>query len=279
MSAWACPVCGSGSWRAVAGGRSCLRCELLARQPQAPATAAPAACAVRPDPGPRTRLWLRSCSSPADAAADLQRGRSLRGWGTAGSCWRCWSETEPGVLDPDRGWDEDEVVDVLGLEPVPGLERSPGVAWCGHAGTAYAAYLPGLCALAGDLGPGDVEDAVARAVAAAAYRNDFLALYEGEDAGELDPDEGYELFRPTRLVWVRPWGTTKEDAAMDMDAATVIGSGTTRCPVCGAVALLWAAYGYDGHVAACTGSCDECGALVDEMDVPQPPEDEEDCPA
>lgn len=276
MAAWSCPVCGSASWREAAGVRSCLRCELRARQTQAPVPAAPAAKAAQPDPGPRTRLWLRSCSSEQDAQADLQRGRSLRGYGTAGSCWRCWSETEPGVCDPDRAWSEDEVVDVLGLEEAPGLARSPGVARCGHAGTAYAAYLPGLCALAGDLSPGDVEDAVSRAGAAGAYRNDFLALYEGEDAGELDPDEGYELFRPTRLVWVRLWGTTKEKEETAMEAATVIGSGTTRCPRCGAAALLWTAYGgRDGHVEACVGSCDECGGLVDEMDVPVPEEEQD----
>jgi hypothetical protein len=178
---------------------------LRARQAEAAVPAAPARPerrAVQPDPGPRTRLWLRSCSSEQDAQADLERGRSLRGYGTAGWCWRCWAESD---LDPDRAWSEDEVLDALGLEAAPGLELSPGVARCGHAGAAYASYLPGLCALAADLGPEDVEDAVARVVAGGAYRNDFLALYEGEDAGELDPDEGYELFHPTRIVWVRPW--------------------------------------------------------------------------
>jgi hypothetical protein len=211
--------------------------------------------------------------------ADLARGRSLRGYGTAGWCWRCWADTEPGVLDPDRAWSEDEVVDALGLEPVPGLARSPGVARCGHAGTAYAAYLPGLCSLAADLGPEDVEDAVARIVAAGAYRNDFLALYEGEDAGELDPDEGYGLFRPTRLVWVRPWPWPISDREEETMMNTVIDSGTTRCPACGAVALLWTAYGRDGHVEACVGSCDECGRVVDEMDVPEDGEGDQDYPA
>ena len=149
-------------------------------------------------------MWfIRREADEAAIARHLADPRSLRGWGLAGCCWGCWAEVVGGPAAED--WTEDETVDHLGLEPAPTLALMPdgspmpdGVARCGHAGTPYAAYLPGLCALA----VWEAEDAPDMATACALAVSDcygwlpLVVAYDGQDAG-TDPDEGWDLFRPT----------------------------------------------------------------------------------
>jgi hypothetical protein len=80
-----------------------------------------------------------------------------------------------------------------------------GLARCGHAGTPYAAYLPGLCALAvweGDEAP-DAATAHDLATSDSYGWLPVIVAYHGHDAG-TDPDEGWDLFRPTGRYVVYP---------------------------------------------------------------------------
>jgi hypothetical protein len=147
--------------------------------------------------------YIRREADEAAIARHLADPRSLRGWGLAGSCWECWAEVMGG---PDaEDWDEAETVERFDLERAPALALGPdgspmpeGVARCGHAGTPYAAYLPGLCALAVWNAEEAPDAAMANDLAASESYGwlPVVVAYEGREAG-TDPDEGWDLFRPT----------------------------------------------------------------------------------
>lgn len=149
-------------------------------------------------------MWfLRREASRHDVDRHLADPRSLDGWALAGQCADCWAELEDYDL---VGEPETVIADALNLEPVPSLAlydtgpqtgqpRSDGTARCGHNGTAYARFLPGLCALATwDTRPTDAE---ARAAGTSETYSwlPLLVLYEGEEVG-VDPVEQWALFRP-----------------------------------------------------------------------------------
>ena len=142
--------------------------------------------------------YLRREPSLDEAKASLARGRSLRGWAWAGNCRSCWErewqEQREFGFRPD--WEPDD------LEPCPLPSLPPGKARCGCDGEPLALYLPGLCALAEFEEEPDEADALAASEPADWGWLPVVALYEGEPAGD-DPDEGWTLFRPTRLVWVK----------------------------------------------------------------------------
>lgn len=151
------------------------------------------------------------------AQAALERGRSVRRWAYAGADPITFLqyalpprerfeavrevaaevgievETEQDVeyllFDRDGAdLSQDAIIRVLGLEP---------------CGDGWAQYLDGLCALESfeEEPPMDGEFRTLNGI-----HLPLLVCYEGEFVG-YDPDEDWELFRPTRIVWVRETGS------------------------------------------------------------------------
>jgi hypothetical protein len=167
--------------------------------------------------------FLRREASPADAQGALRRGRSLDGYAYAGQCIRCHA------FDVTMAWEPDQAEAVMALqgdELIIALEEALGglvafqeapyaktwPAACKHVregAMPYVRLLPGLCALASlgdydqDPTPADVLADLGGEWPTYAAQGDWVALYEGEECDEVDP-EGWTLFRPTRLVWVVP---------------------------------------------------------------------------
>jgi len=143
----------------------------------------------------RRAFFVRREPSVDAAQASLERGRSVRSWSAYGMCAH--------VL---QDWAEDGLVPPLcEAEEVPPLsgDNDRRCARCRlEDAPAYAHFLPGLCAIAeGD----DADEALEMGIRGSTYDwLPVLALFEGEEVG-TDPDEGWTLFRPTRLLWAREY--------------------------------------------------------------------------
>ena len=148
-------------------------------------------------------FYLRREPSVKAAYDSFARGRSVRGDGTIGWCWRCSAEANFDIR-PDQvdSLGKEEVARLLGLEFAP-WAGNDGRAQCGHQEEPMAQYLPGLCALKEyDTEPSRDEAAQDAMNCSDDYASlPVFAIYEGEHVGE-EPDEGWVLFRPTRLVLV-----------------------------------------------------------------------------
>lgn len=160
--------------------------------------------------------FIRTEERPEDAEQALKRGRSIRRWAFAGcSPWEHLAFALPVSeqltaleaygydIDADefdldeaihidlfQDSDDDRLVAILNLEP------------CEHGG--YAEFLPGLCALEAfdeEPAPGQCAETLNGELFA------LLVCYEGEQVGH-DPDEGWPLFKPRRIVWMHETGST-----------------------------------------------------------------------
>lgn len=161
------------------------------------------------------QYFIRTEESMEDAQLALQRGRSIRRWAYAGCTpWEHLAFAIPAdeQLDALKAYgfdvdadgfdleeaihidlfqdsDDDRLVAILNLEP------------CDHGG--YAEFLPGLCALeAFDDEP--TPEGCTETLDGELFP--YLVCYEGEQVG-TDPDEGWPLFQPTRIVWIHPTGS------------------------------------------------------------------------
>lgn len=161
--------------------------------------------------------FVRTEESMEQAQAALERGRSVRRWAYAGADPLtflqfalpaderfevvCKVAAEVGIeVETERdveyllfdreGSDlpEDSIIRVLGLEPF---------------GDGWAQFLDGLCALASFVDEPSREEEFPKLNG---VHLPLLVCYEGEFCG-YDPDEGWELFRPGRIVWVRETGS------------------------------------------------------------------------
>lgn len=163
-------------------------------------------------------FYVRAEESIEDAIKALERGRSVRRWATLGAqpyehlmfasadekreileaigiedAWMMTEETLDGVIaDMEFGDAENRVIiEKLGLEPF---------------GNGYAAFLDGLCALEWFDEEPTPEDCTATLDGSLFG---YLVCYEGDYAG-ADPDEGWPLFHPVRIVWATETGSDDE---------------------------------------------------------------------
>lgn len=161
------------------------------------------------------QYFIRTEESMEDAQLALQRGRSIRRWAYAGCTpWEHLAFAIPedeqlnalqaygydihaddfdleGAIHVDLFADSDDerLAEVLNLEP------------CDNGG--YAEFLPGLCALeAFDDEP--TPEGCTETLDGELFP--YLVCYEGEQVS-TDPDEGWPLFRPTRIVWIHETGS------------------------------------------------------------------------
>lgn len=159
-------------------------------------------------------FFTRTECSREDAQSALERGRSIRRWSHMGCS--PWEHLAMSVTAEERiealqklGYDvytdeeaesivwgelfeadvDDAIIEALGLEPF---------------GNGYAQYLPGLCALESFEDEPSPEDCTVTLDGASFG---WLVCYEGEFAG-YDPDDDWELYRPTRIVWAVPTQAT-----------------------------------------------------------------------
>jgi len=169
--------------------------------------------------------FVRTVESIEEAHEALKRGRSVRRWNFAGGTpydifmygipveEQREALKELAELDPESygdyanvdEWTDEEVRDAVLYDDIPAediikvLNLEP---FDDRGG--YAQYLPGLCALEQfeqEPKPEDVTATLHGELFA------YLVCYEGEFVG-YDPDEGWPLFKPTRIVWIHETGST-----------------------------------------------------------------------
>ena len=160
--------------------------------------------------------FIRTEETKEDALKSLERGRSIRRWAFVGSSpWEHLAFAIPKEEQLDAlekyGYDayaddfdaekiiheelffecdDEKLAEILNLEPCEG--------------GGYAEFLPGLCSLEefeNEPSPEDCTETLQGSVFA------YLVCYEGEPAG-IDPDEGWALFRPSKVVWIAETGST-----------------------------------------------------------------------
>lgn len=160
--------------------------------------------------------FVRTEETLRDAQLALERKRSVRRWAFAGaSPWEflAFAIPEDEQLDALREYGVD--VDAEGFDLEEAIhgdlfaecdeERLAGCMNLEPFGDGgYAEFLPGLCALEAfdaEPRPEDCTQTLDGELLA------LLACYEGEAVGE-DPDEGWILFHPKRIVWTHETGST-----------------------------------------------------------------------
>lgn len=161
-------------------------------------------------------FFVRTEEAVEDAKAALRRGRSVRRWAFAGcSPWEHLAfaipEEEQVAALEAYGYDifseefdtmnaihdelftdsdDEKLAEILNLEP--------------FEDGGYAEFLDGLCSLEDFDTEPRPEDCTATLDGALFP---YLVCYEGEPVG-TDPDAGWTLFRPTRIVWIHKTGQT-----------------------------------------------------------------------
>ena len=161
--------------------------------------------------------FVRTEETEEQAIASLERGRSVRRWAFFGCT--AWEHLAFAIPEDEQiaaleamGYDlsERDVNDIIHNELFhdnsPETERAIAEA-CNLTKVSergYAEFLDGLCALeAFDVLPSP--DWVSASLDGKLFAK--LVCYEGEPVG-VDPDEGWPLFKPTRIVWIHDTGST-----------------------------------------------------------------------
>lgn len=161
-------------------------------------------------------FFIRTEETTKDAERALVRGRSVRRWAFLGCTpWEHLAFAVPVdeqkealeaygydiyAEDFDREeiihgelfaeCDDEKLAEILNLEP------------CEDGG--FAEFLLGLCSLEEfdtEPRPEDCTETFQGQLFP------YLVCYEGESCG-IDPDDGWQLFRPTRIVWIHETGQT-----------------------------------------------------------------------
>jgi hypothetical protein len=161
-------------------------------------------------------FFIRTEESIEDAQKSLERGRSVRRWAFIGcSPWEHLAfaipddeklkalETYGYDIDADS-FDMDEIIhsDLFADCDEEKLARILNLEPC-KDGYGYAEFLPGLCSLEEfdhEPNPSECSQNLQGELFA------YLVCFEGEPVG-IDPDEEWQLFRPTRIVWVSETGS------------------------------------------------------------------------
>jgi len=162
-------------------------------------------------------FFIRTEESIEAAHASLERKKSVRRWAYVGA--NPWEHLAFGISDEERiealeelGYevsDIDEATEIiqgeLFADNTPEMEERiiSVLRLTKLENGGYAQFLDGLCALEGfekEPEPDDVTETLDGELLA------YLVCYEGEAVG-IDPDEGWYLFSPSRIVWMRETGS------------------------------------------------------------------------
>lgn len=178
-------------------------------------------------------FYIRTEENPASAERALKRGRSVRRWGFAGADLRDHLRDDLDGADqydavrelatlfdydfPREATPEDlgEALHELSYILIPGSEEERQAAQrLGYEPykSGYARFLDGLCALQ-EFGQEPSPEDLNTDLGGDLFR--YLVCYEGEPVGWDDADEGWPLFRPTRIVWVYDRGPDAPSAGRE----------------------------------------------------------------
>jgi hypothetical protein len=161
--------------------------------------------------------FVRTEESIEAAYASLERKKSVRRWAYVGA--NPWEHLAFGISDDERievlgelGYDVadiDEATNIihgeLFADNTPEMEERiiSVLRLTKLENGGYAQFLDGLCALEvfeKEPRPEDVSEKLDGELLA------YLVCYEGEAVG-VDPDEGWYLFSPSRIVWTHETGS------------------------------------------------------------------------
>jgi hypothetical protein len=157
-------------------------------------------------------FFIRMEETHEQAQASLQRKKSVRRWAFAGCTpWEHLAfaipeEEQKEALEEYYGRDiEPEEIGSLihdELFQESDDERLAEILNLTRLESGYyAEFLDGLCALESY----DEEPSPESIDIPAEYQFRYMVCYEGEPAG-IDEDEGWELFTPSRIVWIHDTG-------------------------------------------------------------------------
>lgn len=144
----------------------------------------------------------------------MKRGKSVRRWAFFGStAWEhlafALPEDEQEEVLEEMGYDlaEQDAADIIhndlfNRDCEAEIAEAANLTKVSDRG--YAEFLDGLCALE-EFDEEPTPEDVTETLNGEIFR--YLVCYEGEYVGE-DPDEGWPLFRPTRIVWTHDTGST-----------------------------------------------------------------------
>jgi len=160
--------------------------------------------------------FIRTEETIKQAQESLKRGKSVRRWAFFGStAWEHLAfaipaEEQEEIL-AEMGYEfdsEEEMIEFIQTEDFDeeAIAKAANLTKIEEGG--YAEYLDGLCALESFSEVPSPED-VTETLDGETFR--YLVCYEGEYIGE-DPDEGWDLFKPHRIVWTHDTqSTTKRE--------------------------------------------------------------------
>lgn len=158
--------------------------------------------------------FVRTEESIQQAKESLKRGKSVRRWAFFGStAWEhlafALPEDEQEEVLEEMGYDlaEQDAADIIhndlfNRDCEAEIAEAANLTKVSDRG--YAEFLDGLCALE-EFDEEPTPEDVTETLDGENFR--YLVCYEGEYVGE-DPDEGWPLFRPTRIVWTHDTGST-----------------------------------------------------------------------
>ncbi len=160
--------------------------------------------------------FVRTEESIADAKKALGRGRSIRRWAYAGCTpWEHLAYAIPAdeqmaaleaygvdIYADDFDLEDAIHIDLYAESDDEKLAKALNLEPCEDGG--YAEFLPGLCALEA-FGEEPTPEQCTETLDGDMFA--YLVCYEGEQVG-TDPDEGWPLFKPNRIVWTHETGST-----------------------------------------------------------------------
>ena len=155
--------------------------------------------------------FIRTEETIEQAQESLKRGKSVRRWAFFGStAWEHLAfaipaeEQEEILAEMGYEFDSDEeMIDFIQTADLDEEEIAEAANLTKVGNRSYAEFLDGLCALESFdevPAPEDVTETLDGEV----FR--YLVCYEGEYIDD-DPDEGWPLFKPSRIVWTHDTGS------------------------------------------------------------------------
>ena len=156
--------------------------------------------------------FIRTEETIEQAQESLKRGKSVRRWAFFGStAWEHLAfaipaeEQEEILAEMGYEFDSDEeMIDFIQTADLDEEEIAEAANLTKVGNRSYAEFLDGLCALESFDEVPAPEDCTAT-LNGEVFR--YLVCYEGEYIDD-DPDEGWELFKPRRIVWTHDTGST-----------------------------------------------------------------------
>ena len=157
------------------------------------------------------KYFIRTEETIEQAQESLKRGKSVRRWAFFGStAWEHLAFAIPAEEQEEilakMGYEfnsDEEMAEFIHTADLDEEKIAEAANLTKIGERSYAEYLDGLCALESFDEIPEPEDCTAT-LNGEVFR--YLVCYEGEYVDE-DPDEGWELFKPHRIVWIHDTGS------------------------------------------------------------------------